>query len=373
MAQTKLQIRRLLERYGPLLALLVLVLVSAVFSAPFRKPENLFNILNQNSGVGIIAIGMTFVIIVGGIDLSVGALLGLAGGVGVWVMNTVLSAASILSETQKYADAKMSPLPYSAFRVWLSQLFSSLQVAGSEPVGVGVGITIILLVAMIAGLLNGVLIAKGKLAPFIVTIGTLAGFRACILWLADGGQIASASEHLFPALGSGVPIPGTNVAPNAPIPVPLRFPYGVIVFGLVAFGAYVLLNKTRFGRHVYAVGANERAAVYSAINVDRVKLMAYSLIGATVGIAAVLHASRFNSVSSAQAGQLLELDAIAAVVIGGASMRGGVGTIGGTVIGVLLIGVIGNMMSMFGVPPYPQGLVKGLIIIAAVLIQGQRR
>jgi ribose transport system permease protein len=138
---------------------------------------------------------------------------------------------------------------------------------------------------------------------------------------------------------------------------------------VLAVLAHILLTRTRFGRYVVAVGCNERAAVYSAINVKRIKLLTYTLIGFLTGIAAVLLSSRMNSVSSSGTGLYYELDVIAAVVIGGTSMSGGKGTVIGTVVGVLILGVVGNMLNMLQVSTYLQGLVKGLIIIAAVLVQ----
>ena len=159
------------------------------------------------------------------------------------------------------------------------------------------------------------------------------------------------------------------MAPNAATAVPLLIPWPVLVFLVLAVLAHVLLSRTRFGRYVVAVGCNERAAVYSAIDVNRIKLLTYVLIGFLTGVAAVLVSSRMNSVSSSGAGLYYELDVIAAVVIGGTRMSGGKGTIIGTVIGVLILGVVSNMLGMLQVSTYLQGLVKGAIIIAAVLVQ----
>jgi ribose transport system permease protein len=146
-----------------------------------------------------------------------------------------------------------------------------------------------------------------------------------------------------------------------------------VILLVLAASAGVVLNRTRFGRYVIAIGANERSAVYSAIAVHRVKLMTYALVGVCSGVAAALLASRMNSISSSQTGSLYELDAIAAVVIGGTRMRGGAGTIIGTLIGVLILGVIGNMLNLLQVSVYWQGLVKGLVIIGAVLLQRAER
>jgi ribose transport system permease protein len=343
--------RGLLDRYPswlvPLLALVALVAITITIEliakgrSDFVKPENLLNILRQWSFVGVIAIGMTFVITLGGIDLSVGSLVAFAGGAGILVMNRLLE------------------LPVGEGAAW---------------VGVAAGFAAILLIGTAAGALNGVLVTRGQIAPFIATLGGLAAYRSFALTLADGGEFRSASMDLFPAIGSGgIPIPGTNVAPRAPEPIPLLIPWPVVVFLLTALIGWYLLNHTRFGRYVVAIGGNERAARYSAIAVGRIKWLAYTLLGLCTGLAAALLASRLNSVSSSTTGLLYELDVIAAVVIGGTRMRGGAGTIFGTVVGVLILGVIGNMLNLLQVSPYLQGAVKGIVIIAAVLLQRAER
>lgn len=325
-----------LARFGPLVALIVLSVVTAIMRPEFMHPENIINILNQNVVIGIAAMGATFIIISGGIDLSVGSLLALAGVVAIKAMNHFLPETAGASE-------------WPAVLIGLS-------------VAVGVGV--------LAGMLNGLMITSGRITPFIATLAALVGYRSCANWIADGGQVSSRSLHIFPAIGQGLPIPGTNIAgPRALEPIPLEVPWSVIGIVLLIVLCLILLNRTRFGRYVVAIGANERAAHYSGIAVGRIRFLTYSFMGLLMGLGAIVHAARYNSVSSSQAGNLLELDAIAAVVLGGTRMAGGSGTILGTVIGVLLLGVINNMMSMIGVPPYPQGLVKGLIIVGAVLLQ----
>jgi len=331
----------------PLLALAALVAMTIVIElaskgrSDFINPENLLNILRQWSFVGVIAIGMTFVITLGGIDLSVGSLVAFAGGAGILVMNRLLE------------------LPVGEAAAWI---------------GVAAGFAAILLIGTAAGAVNGLLVTRGRIAPFIATLGGLAAYRSFALTLTDGGEFRSASMELFPAIGSGgIPIPGTNVAPRAPEPIPLLIPWPVVVFLLTGLAGWYLLNHTRFGRYVVAIGGNERAARYSAIAVGRVKWLAYTLLGLCTGLAAALLASRLNSVSSSTTGLLYELDVIAAVVIGGTRMRGGAGTIFGTVVGVLILGVIGNMLNLLQVSPYLQGAVKGVVIIAAVLLQRAER
>ncbi len=360
---------RVLEVFGPLLALVVLVGVTTVFNRRFLLPENLLNVLEDLSFRGVVAIGMTFVIILGGIDLSVGSLVAFAGGLGIWLMNTVINAAPILAATAEARQFEMEA-PYSAVRVGLAHAFAWTGMGGSEAWGVALAFAVILAAGLAAGLLNGVLIAKGRIAPFIATLGGLAAYRSLALALADGGEFRSASVDLFKGLGTGgIRLP--YLANQYDNPLVLRWP--VLIFIACAALAWVALNWTRYGRYVYAVGSNERAALYSAIPVDRIKIATYALIGLLTGVAAMMNASRMNSVSSGQTGSMWELDAIAAVVIGGTRMTGGAGGVWGTVVGLLILGVIGNMLNLLQVSPYLQGLVKGLIIVAAVLVQRGRR
>ncbi|NLV91493.1 MAG: ABC transporter permease [Firmicutes bacterium] len=305
------------EKYGALFALAVLFIISALASPYFLRTRNLLNILRQVSYTGIIGLGMTFVIISGGIDLSVGSMTALVGGVIILALNHFGGGVS------------------------------AIVLAG----------IIGLLFGAVLGAINGLIITKGKVAPFIVTLGTMSLFRSITLYISGAGEFRSTS-NLYPQLGMGY-IWG--------LPVP------VWIFLLLAVLYAVILNKTRYGRYVCAVGSNERVAQYAAINVDRVKLISYIITGISVGITAILLSSRLNSVSSSNAGLNYELDAIAAVVIGGTAMSGGVGTISGTVIGAVILGIINNMLNMLGVSPYLQGAVKGLVIIGAVLIQRKKR
>ena len=324
----------------PAVALLGLILFTIVYEVATKgqsiliKPENLLNILRQVSFVGIIAMGMTLVITLGGIDLSVGSLIAFLGGAGILVFNGLLD--------------RQAP-------EWMAVMASFVSIVAG---------------GMIAGLINGLLVSKGKLAPFIATLGGLAAYRSLAMALVAGGEYRSEGSGLFGRIGAGgIPIPGTNIAPNAPTPVPLLFPWPVLIFAVVAFLAWMIMNRTWLGRYIVAIGSNERSAIYSAIKVDRVKVLTYSILGLCTGLAAMLVASRLSSISSSSSGTLYELDVIAAVVIGGTRMRGGAGTIFGTVIGVLILGVIQNMLNLLQVSVYLQGLVKGLVIIGAVLLQ----
>jgi ribose transport system permease protein len=307
------------ERYAALVALVILTVISSFLSPFFLQWQNLLNILRQVSYTGIIALGMTFVIVSGGIDLSVGSMAAFVGSLGILALNAL-------------ADGSQG-----------------LAVAAAVGVAVGSG--------LVCGLANGLLITKGRIAPFIVTLGTMAIFRSISLYMKDAGEFRSSSS-LFGSLGSSAP---------GRIPVPV-----IVMIALAAVLAFVF-RRTRYGRYVRAVGSNARVARYSAIDVDRTRLIAYTLTGLMVGISAVLISMRFNSVGTSTMGVNYELDAIAAVIIGGTSMAGGRGTIWGTIIGAITLGVINNMLNMVGISPYLQGTVKGLVIIGAVFIQRQRQ
>lgn len=330
--------RRLPAWSGAAIAFLVLIIAIITYEyfkfgqMNFIKPMNLLNVLKANSEVGILAVGMTLIIILGGIDLGVGSLLAIAGGLGILVLN---------------AAAGGDMASFGAFAL---------------------AIAVTLLVGAAGGLLNGMLIAWGKIAPFIATLGALVAYRSLARWVAGGGQIRTENEW-YAALGKGLNIPGTDISRNANVVIPLQVSWAFILLVVVAIVAAILLNKTRWGRYIIAIGCNETAARYSAIPVARIKIMTYTLMGFLAGTAALVHGSRFVSVNSAQAGLLYELDAIAAVVLGGTSMRGGSGTIIGTIFGVLTIGCIKNMMTILEIPSQLDGVVMGIIIIAAILLQ----
>lgn len=261
------------ERYAALVALVILSVISSFLSEYFLQWQNLLNILRQVSYTGIIALGMTFVIVSGGIDLSVGSMAAFVGSLGILALNAL-------------AD-------------------------GSEALAVAAAIAVALGSGLACGLANGLLITKGRIAPFIVTLGTMAIFRSLSLYMKDAGEFRSSSS-LFGSLGSSAP---------GWIPVPV-----IVLIALAALLAFVF-RRTRYGRYVRAVGSNARVARYSAIDVDRTRLIAYTLTGLLVGISAVLISMRFNSVGTSTLGVNYELDAIAAVIIGGTSMAGGRGTI----------------------------------------------
>ena len=321
--------KKFFQEYGVLVAFVVLFGINATRGADFLQAENLRNLLSQNAYVGIVAIGMTFVIMTAGIDLSVGSLVAFCGAVAVLALNR--------------------------------------QVAGGTPDNVAILLAALASVGvgLVCGLANGIVIAYGRVAPFVVTLAGLAGFRSLALVLGQGGEIRS-TTRVFADFGfGGLPIPGLVTQRGAP----LLLTWSLLAFFAVALVASFLLNKTRFGRYVMAVGANERAARYSAINTQAVKVAAYSLLGALSGLAAWGNAARMNSVGTGSVGTFYELDAIAAVVIGGTSLRGGKGRIWGTVVGVVLLTLITNMMTAYRIDTNWQGMVKGAVILVAVLLQ----
>ena len=308
------------QKYSAFMALVVLFVVSAFLSPFFTRPGNLVNILSQVSYTGMISLGMALVIITGGIDLSVGSLVAFDSLVGVMVMNYVLGSIH------------------------------------NELVAIATGIVAALVLGAVTGLVNGMTITRGRIAPFIVTLGTMAIFRSLALFTGNAGEIQSQS-NFYGEFG---------LATVLWLPVP------VWVMLFLAFVLDIVLNRTRYGRYLCAVGSNTRVAVFSAINVDRVKVIAYTITGVLVAISSILLSSRFNAVSTSNTGMGYELDAIAAVIVGGTPFTGGRGTIWGTIIGAIILGIINNMLNLLGVSAYLQGTVKGLVIIGAVYIQRQR-
>ena len=283
---------------------------------------NWLNILRNNAPVGIIALGMTFVIISGGIDLSVGSTL---VAVGAMVMMVVDGSATGL-----LAGMGITGVPAYIIAIAVGLVFGAL-----------------------LGWLNGVLIAHGKLPPFIATLGTMQIFR-------------SVTQHLTQHANPSVPKGFLQIA-NLKIGSFYTMP--ILYWLAIAAVLYVVSKRTTFGRHVFAVGSNIRTARLSGINVNKVKRRIYMLTGMLVAIAAIIQVSRIGSMDYASAGSGYEMDAIAAVIVGGTSMSGGKGSIVGTVLGMLIIGVMNNLLTLFGVPPFLREACKGVIVIVAVLLQ----
>lgn len=318
MNRTGVQGRPGLARFQSLIALALMVLVMSLLSDKFFTPENGWNILRQISVNLCLSIGMTLIILSGGIDLSVGAILALAGAV----------AAGLL----KHGLA----LP-------LLDVLLEFTLFGAVLAGV--------LVGLVCGGFNGFVITRFKLPPFVATLGMFSIARGLTMLWTGGFPITG--------LGAGFGFIGTGILLGVPMPV-------WITAALVA--AFVLVTrKTPFGRYLHAVGGNERAALLTGLRVQRVKLLAYTLGGGLAGVAGLMVTARLDS-AQPNAGLGYELDSIAAVVIGGTSLSGGRGSVLGTVLGCLIIGVLNNGLFLLNVSPFWQQVVKGLVILAAVAI-----
>jgi ribose transport system permease protein len=298
-----------LQRLGPLIALLVICAGLSFLSSDFLTVGNAFDVMRQVSINAVISFGMTLTILLGGIDLSVGS---------------ILAVSSVLIALMMQAG-------------WAAGLATLLG----------------LVCGGVMGSVNGLVIGKGKVAPFIATLGMMTLLRGVALALSQGSPISGFSSNFFAMLGGGY------LAQLVPLPV---------VWMLVLFGVFwFLLAKTVFGRHLYATGGNAEAANLSGVKTDRIQLLAYTISGATAAAAGVILTSRLNS-AEPTAGAGYELDAITAVVLGGTSLSGGRGRISGTLVGALLIGVLNNGLNLLGVPAFYQQVVKGAVILIAVLL-----
>ena len=306
------------SQFGAFGVLIIICVIFAVLEPAFISPINIFNVLRQVSIYGLLAIGMTFVILTAGIDLSVGALLALSGVVGAAVYKG--GTGTLMSgESGGYG------------------LLAALLAA--------------VLVGVVGGLLQGLAISRLKVPAFIVTLGGLSAFRGLALVFASGQPISSFDDR-YTYLGQGM---------VGPVPIP------VIIFALFALIAFIVLRYTRYGRHIYAVGGNEEAARLSGLNVSVLIMSVYVITGFFAGLSGFLLSSRLNS-AEVIAGMGYELTVIASVVIGGTSLFGGEGGIFGTVVGVLLIGVLNNGLTLMNVSPYYQQVIIGLIIVLAVYL-----
>ena len=292
------------------IALIILMAVITIINSNFLTANNLLNLLLQVTSNALIAFGMTFVILTGGIDLSVGSILAL----------------------------------------------SSALTAGLLGYGIPVTLAIFisLILGCILGMMNGLLISYGKLAPFIVTLATMTIFRGATLVYTNGNPITKglSDTFLFQFLGQGYIV---------------GIPFPVIIMFIVFIVLYVLLHKTAFGKSVYAIGGNEKAAYISGVKLNKVKIIIYSISGIMASISGLIITSRLSS-AQPTAGASYEMDAIAAVVLGGTSLSGGKGRILGTLIGALIIGVLNNGLNIIGVSAFWQQVVKGVVILIAVLI-----
>ncbi len=309
----------LFSRFAPLIFLLLLVLVMSFLEPGFRTPRNLFNVMRQVSIVGILAVGVTFVILTAGIDLSVGSMLAFAG----------IVCASVAKGTRELLAGGVT-----------------------DPGGIRVLYAVLaaLAVGFLIGAFQGALVARIGIPAFIVTLGGLTAWRgATLLW--SGGQPISSFSPDFTFWGQGF---------IGPVPVP------VVIFLLLVLVAHIVLKFTQYGRWIYAVGGNPEAARLSGLNVVMLTTSVYVISGLCAGLGGFLQTSRLSSAEQT-AGQGYELDAIAAVVIGGTSLFGGQGGVIGTLIGALLVGVIKNALVIRNVNPYIQPIVIGAIIVLSVL------
>ena len=309
-----INVSALLAQYGILLVFVLLCVVLTFANPFFLTEQNISNVLRQTSINGILAIGMTYVILTGGIDLSVGSVLAFSSMV----------AASLVS--------------------------------GERPQGVFVAVMAGLGTGAALGMVNGLLVSRFGVPPFVATLGMLSVARGLTFIYTDGTPIPNLSPA-FRTIGQGF---------VGPIPVP------VFIFAGVALLFWWVLKYTTFGRYIYAVGGNERSARTSGVNTRGVLFGAYIIAGSLAGLAGLILTARTTS-ALPQAGVSYELDAIAAVVIGGTSLSGGTGSVLGTVIGALIIGVINNGLDLLGVSSYYQQVIKGVIIITAVLLDVSRR
>ena len=313
-----------LKTIGPLVALALLVLLGISLNENFLSYNNITNVLARSSFIGIIAIGATFVITSGGLDLSVGSMAAVVAGIMIIVMNALIPSMGI------------------SLGVILIGMAAGLAVGGAAGIG------------------NGLMITRGRIEAFIVTLGTMGIFRSLVTFLADGGTLSlnfQVADLYRPVYYNGI----------------LGVPWPIIVFALVAIAGEIIMRRTAFGRYCAAIGSSEQVARYSSINVDNVRLITYILQGVLVGVAVLLYVPRLGSASSTT-GVLWELEAIAAVIIGGTTLKGGYGRVWGTVVGVIILGLIGNILNLQSfISPYLNGAFQGVIIILAVLLQRGRR
>jgi len=312
--------RLLIQEYGIFIAFLILVLVLSVSNEFFLTAGNISNVLLQTSINGILAIGMTFVILTRGIDLSVGSVVALAG---------IVSAT--FATTSATAGVAGGPYP----------------VALALAIGIAVG--------MASGAIVGIIVSRFAVPAFVATLGMLSAARGMTL-IYGGGRPVPGLVPDFRWIGTG------NLF-GVPMPVVIL----AVVFAL----SWWILARTRFGRYVYAVGGNPHAAKTSGIDVSRIRFLVYVISGALSGLAGMILSARTGS-ALPQAGVAYELDAIAAVVIGGTSLSGGVGRVTGTLIGALIIGVMNNGLDLMGMQSYYQQILKGALIVGAVMLDQKR-
>lgn len=304
--------RNIWDDYSVALVFVVLIMLCGIIAPSFFKWNNFMAIFRNCSAVGIIALGMTFVIITNGIDLSVGSNFAACG-----VVLVILQGQ----------------------------------------VGLPLVVCILLTCAfgVLIGFVNGFIVAKAKLPPFIVTLAMQVFLRSVVKYVTNGATIRGVRDNAFISIGNG------NLVGNFPLPF--------FIFLVLAVLMHLLLSKTKFGTYVYAVGGNEVTAKYTGIKVDQIKIASYMLIGLMAALGSTIEISRMASVSPTVSGVDYELEAVTSAIIGGTSFNGGKGKIAGTVLGAIILFIITNMMIHMNVSPYLSGAVKGIVILVAVLMQ----
>lgn len=307
--------KKFYSKYTYVFSFLLLIIIARSINNSFFSYANVSTLVLQSTIKGIIALGMTLIIISGQIDLSVGSICALVAGLGVVVLN-----------------ATQSPLIMLLFCIAFGTVL---------------------------GAINGILATKGRIAAFIVTLATMSAYRSIIVQIGQGGPF-NVSPEMYKSF--------RMIAAGDVLGIPNLAIFFVVITVIVAF----VMSKTKFGRYVYAVGSNENASKLTGINTDRIKILCFSITGLLTGISAFLLSSRLTSITAPNAGIAFELDAIAAVAIGGTSMNGGRGRIAGTFLGVIMLQMIEGILIAAKIPPFLTGLVKGIIIIIAVLFQSKK-
>lgn len=310
-------IRNIMTNYSYWVSFAVLFIAAIIVNPSFLRWNNISNLFVQGSIIGLIAMGMSMVISAGLIDISVGAQVAIISGLGVVVLN--------------YTGSIFVMLVFCcAFGLFI-------------------------------GFLNGILVTKGGMPPMIATLAMQSACRSIITQLGQGGPFSVSAEQYerFRLIAAG----GLQITPT------FRIPYLMIIFIAVTIVFNIIMTRTKLGKHIYSVGSNENAARLCGVNVHRIKIAVFSITGLMCGLAALLYASRLTAIQASNAGLSFEMDAIAAVAIGGTSMSGGRGKIIGTFLGVLMFRMINNILTMANVPPFLSGFVSGCIIVVAVLMQ----
>ncbi|KFG67767.1 ABC transporter permease [Microvirga sp. BSC39] len=303
---------------SPFIALIVLIIAGALINPDFLTASNLLNVVTRSAFIAIIAVGATFVIAGGGLDLSVGSMAALTAGVMILTLNNL---------------------------------------GGGDVGTLAIGLLAAIALGAACGLANGLIVTFGRIEPFIVTLGTMGIFRSLVIWLAAGGTITMRNFELRELYR---PVYFGNI---------FGIPYPIIAFLVVAAIGALILYRTSFGRHVVALGSNEDVARYSGVPIWRVRTLTYVIQGICVGIAVLVYVPRLGS-ATPTTGLLWELQAITAVVIGGTALKGGIGRVWGTVVGAVILELVANIMVLSNfVSEFLVGAVQGAIIIIAMLVQ----